>query len=230
MPAKRKSTKAAASADHLHPASAAAASTTSKSKPTSGSSSSSSVSTVNGGGSSSSYAGTGKPARAARPDPYANSGRTWNPIKLIERALFRTYWNIEATFVLSMLEAWEVFLVIVVVFTLTALLWYSLIHYFPRHAQQVATRALYYVYGNSPPPQLAAAVTANATEAAANTANAAAAAAQQGVLEKLVASTNQLWANLDPKDASLESNPELVDSLIANLNKLKHAIANKPDL
>ncbi|ETS61207.1 hypothetical protein PaG_05168 [Moesziomyces aphidis] len=228
MPAKRKSSKAAASADHLHPASAAAAaSAASQSKPTSGSSSSSSVSTVNGG-SSSKPAGAGKPARAARPDPYANSGRTWNPIKLIERALFRTYWNIEATFVLSMLEAWEVFLVIVVVFTLTALLWYSLIHYFPRHAQQVATRALYYVYGNSPPPQLAAAVTANASEAVANTANAA--AAQQGVLEKLVASTNQLWANLDPKDAALESNPELVDSLIANLNKLKHAIANKPDL
>ena len=160
MPAKRKSAKAVASADHLHPASAATApSAASASKPTSGSSSSSSVSTVNGGNSS--HVGAGKPPRDARPDPYANSGRTWNPIKLIERALFRTYWNIEATFVLSMLEAWEVFLVIVVFLTLTLLLWYSLIHYFPRHIQQVATRALYYVYGNSPPPQLAAVVTAN---------------------------------------------------------------------
>ncbi len=102
---------------------------------------------------------------------------------------------------LSMLEKWEVFLVICVFITLTLLLWYSLIYYLPRHAQQVATRALYYVYGNSPPPQLAAAVTqvekgnvtAKVAEATANVG--------EGMMEKLIASSHQLWASLGEEDA-----------------------------
>lgn len=140
---------------------------------------------------------------------------------------------------LSMLEVWEVFLVIVVFCLLTLLLWYSLIHYFPRHAQQVATRALYYVYGNSPPPQLAAAVTvadptstANASLHSAATAAAASASATEGVLEKLIASSNQLWASLDAENAAKDANPEVLDTLISNLNKVKQMMrsAAKTDL
>lgn len=130
-----------------------------------------------------------------------------------------------------MLEAWEVFLVIVVFITLTLLLWYSLYHYFPRHAQQVATRALYYVYGNSPPPQLAAAVTNNlttttTTSTSSSTTAEAVAAAGEGVLEKLIETSNQLWASLDAEKAAKDSNPEVVDRLISNLNKVKQMIAD----
>lgn len=125
-----------------------------------------------------------------------------------------------------MLEAWEVFLVIVVFLTLTLLLWYSLYHYFPRHAREVATRALYYVYGNSPPPQLAAAVTTNASTTASTAAGTAAAAASEGVLEKLIAQSNQLWASLDAEKAAKEPNSEVVDTLINNLNKVKQMIAS----
>lgn len=221
MPAKtRRASKAAASSssEHLHPASAAAAGKAARSSAASSSSSSSTASTVNGG--------THIPLKTsanARAPPHVDNGWTWNPIKLIERKFFRTYWNVEATFVLSMLEAWEVFLVIVVFIILTLLLWYSLIHYFPRHAQQVATRALYYVYGNSPPPQLAAAVTNNATTS--SSAQAAATTAD-GMLEKLIETSNQLWASLDAEKAAKETNPEVVDRLISNLNKVKQMIAN----
>jgi len=206
-PKTRKSAKAAASppsADHLHPSSAA------KSK-SSASPASSTTSTVNG-------STTHIPVKPS--DSYATTGKTWNPIKLIERLYFRTYWNIEATFSLSMLEAWEVFLVIVVFLVITLLLWYSLIYYFPRHAREVATRALYYVYGNSPPPTLAAAVqngTIPVVEAG---------EAGEGVLEKLIASSNQLWASLDAERAAEKSDPEVVDRLISNLNKVKQMIAN----
>lgn len=218
MPAKtRKSSKAttASSPNHLHPSSAAASpSSKSKSNPA-GSLSSSTTSTVNGS--------THIPVKVIHPvSPYetAHNSWTWNPIRLIERKLFRAYWNVEATFVLSMLEAWEVFLVIVVFLTLTLLLWYSAYHYFPRHARQVATRALYYVYGNSPPPQLAAAVTTNTT-----TATTAAVGGSDGVLEKLIAQSNQLFASLNAEQASKEPNSEVVDTLINNLNKVKQMIA-----
>ncbi|SPO24962.1 uncharacterized protein UTRI_01472_B [Ustilago trichophora] len=235
MPAKtRKASKAAAaSSDHLHPSSAAlkpAKSTTNN--PTSASSSSSTA-TLNGSTTTTHIPlkSTSSSSRATTRHPHQiDNGWTWNPIKLIERKLFRAYWNVEATFVLSMLEAWEVFLVIVVFITLTLLLWYSLIHYFPRHAQQVATRALYYVYGNSPPPQLAAAVTNNVTTSAASTTAASAAAAVggvgEGVLEKLIETSNQLWASLDAEKAAKETNPEVVDRLISNLNKVKQMIAS----
>ena len=158
--------------------------------------------------------------------PQDDTDWTWNPIKLVERKIFRAYWNVEATFSLSMLEAWEVLLVIAVCIVLTLLLWYSMYFYFPRHAQQVATRALYYVYGNSPPPQLAAAVTNNATSTAAITSAAPRAPAADSVLQKLIASSNQLWASLDAQDADQHSNPEVVDTLISNLNKVKQMIAN----
>lgn len=127
-----------------------------------------------------------------------------------------------------MLEAWEVFLVIMVFLTLTLLLWYSAYHYFPRHAREVATRALYYVYGNSPPPQLAAAVTTNATSvsAAAGSTASAAVAAGEGVLEKLIAQSNQLWASLNAEKSAKEPNSEVVDTLINNLNKVKQMISN----
>lgn len=202
----RKSAKAAAttasSDEHVH--SNAKAST---------SSSSSTTSTIN--------AGTHVPLKTPTRDPYKLQS-TWNPIKIIERKLFRAYWNVEGTFVLSMLEAWEVLFVIVVFVVLNVLLWYSLIHYFPRHIQQVATRALYYVYGNHPPPQLAAAVTTNP---AANFTNAAAAAAD-GVLDKLIASRNQLLASLNSELAAKDTNQEVVDTLLANLNKVKLMIAD----
>lgn len=203
----------ASSPEHLHPSSAAQAKPSSAT--TAPSSSSSTASTIGANG----HNGTHVPLKTPHRDAYAAANAfTWNPIKLIERQLFRAYWNIEATFVLSMLEAWEVFLVIVVFLTLTLLLWYSLYHYFPRHAQQVATRALYYVYGNSPPPQLAKAVTAEVTNASASAA-AAAQTATDGMLEKLIASSNQLWAKLGQETA--EESPEVVDRLIANLNKVK---------
>lgn len=131
-----------------------------------------------------------------------------------------------------MLEAWEVFLVIVVFVVLTALVWYSLIYYFPRHIQQVSTRALYYVYGNHPPPQLAAAVTSgvNVTDTLANVASSASGAVGtggEGVLEKLIASSNQLWASLDAEKAlGKNGDPELVDRLISNLNRVKEMIAD----
>ncbi|CDU24463.1 uncharacterized protein SPSC_03964 [Sporisorium scitamineum] len=221
------SSKAGASSEHLHPSSAA------KSKPST-SSSSSTASTVQGDrGTHIPPQSSSHSSRHANPYQAANSW-TWDPIKLIERKLFRAYWNVEATFVLSMLETWEVFLVIVVFVILTLLLWYSLIHYFPRHAQQVATRALYYVYGNSPPPQLAAAVTTSDTTNASVVAAAAAAAASatDGVLEKLIASSNQLWASLDADKAASNSNPEVVDRLISNLNKVKQMMGSsaKTDL
>ncbi|CDW96914.1 hypothetical protein [Sporisorium scitamineum] len=172
------SSKAGASSEHLHPSSAA------KSKPST-SSSSSTASTVQGDrGTHIPPQSSSHSSRHANPYQAANSW-TWDPIKLIERKLFRAYWNVEATFVLSMLETWEVFLVIVVFVILTLLLWYSLIHYFPRHAQQVATRALYY-----------------------------------------------LWASLDADKAASNSNPEVVDRLISNLNKVKQMMGSsaKTDL
>ncbi|SPO22794.1 uncharacterized protein UTRI_01472 [Ustilago trichophora] len=242
MPAKtRKASKAAAvaSSDHLHPSSAAVkpaktTTTTTNNNSATSASSSSSTATLNGSTTAThvplktTSSSVNSRTRTRHPHEVDN-GWTWNPIKLIERKLFRAYWNVEATFVLSMLEAWEVFLVIVVFITLTLLLWYSLIHYFPRHAQQVATRALYYVYGNSPPPQLAAAVTNNATTSpvttSASTAAAAAAGVGEGVLEKLIETSNQLWASLDAEKAAKETNPEVVDRLISNLNKVKQMIA-----
>lgn len=221
---------ASTSTDHLHPSSAAATSKTSTTN-TSPSSVSSTASTIKDHPS-----GTHIPLKASKREmnayERANSW-TWNPIRIIERKLFRAYWNIEGTFVLSMLEAWEVFLVIVVFCLLTLLLWYSLIHYFPRHAQQVATRALYYVYGNSPPPQLAAAVTTSDPTSTLNaSAEAAAASATEGVLEKLIASTNQLWASLDAEKAQNDANPEVLDRLISNLNKVKQMMGTgaKTDL
>ncbi|CBQ70321.1 conserved hypothetical protein [Sporisorium reilianum SRZ2] len=216
------SSNAQASSEHLHPSSAAAA----KSKPST-SSSSSTASTVHADGSTHVAAQSAASSKRQVNAYEAANSWTWNPIRIIERKLFRAYWNVEATFVLSMLEAWEVFLVIVVFVVLTLLLWYSLIHYFPRHAQQVATRALYYVYGNSPPPQLAAAVTTSDTTTNASTAAAAAAAsATDGVLEKLIASSNQLWASLDTDKAASNSNPEVVDRLISNLNKVKQMMGS----
>lgn len=114
-------------------------------------------------------------------------------------------------------------MVIMVFLTLTLLLWYSAYHYFPRHAREVATRALYYVYGNSPPPQLAAAVTTNNTVIPSTS---AVAEAGEGVLEKLIETSNQLWASLDAEKAAEKANPEVVDRLISNLNKVKQMIAN----
>lgn len=75
---------------------------------------------------------------------------SWNPLVFIERKLFGIYWHVESVFALSMLEAWEVLLVIMVFLTLTSLILYSLIFYFPRHIQLVARRAMYYVYGTVP--------------------------------------------------------------------------------
>ncbi|SPC61219.1 uncharacterized protein UHOD_01368 [Ustilago sp. UG-2017b] len=226
MPAKTKGgskTTAVSSPDHLHPSSAAASPKTKSNTAAGSSSSSSTTSTVNGS--------THIPVKVSHPvSPFdtAHNSWTWNPIRIIERKLFRAYWNVEATFVLSMLEAWEVFLVIMVFLTLTLLLWYSAYHYFPRHAREVTTRALYYVYGNSPPPQLAAAVTTNATSVSAASGSTASAAvtAGEGVLEKLIAQSNQLWASLNAEKSAKEPNSEVVDTLINNLNKVKQMISN----
>ncbi|SNX82294.1 uncharacterized protein MEPE_01000 [Melanopsichium pennsylvanicum] len=223
MPVKTRSKQSkstASSSSHLHPSSAATAD-----KPcTPGPSSASSFTTSNLNASTHVPL---KPSANVRAPAHVDNGWTWNPIKLIERKLFRAYWNIEATFVLSMLEAWEVFLVIMVFITLTLLLWYSAYHYFPRHAREVATRALYYLYGNSPPPTLANAVINNATSTIAEQPTNS--APTDGVLAKLIETSNQLWASLDAekvKQANGVRNEQLIDTLIGNLNKVKQMIAD----
>ncbi|PWZ00959.1 hypothetical protein BCV70DRAFT_199324 [Testicularia cyperi] len=193
------------------------------------------------------------------------STSTWNPIKLIERKLFQTYWNVEATFVLSMLEAWEVCLVIVVFLILTFLTWYSLIHYFPRHAQLVLRRAAYYIYGtnstSTAPPLTAQDIVSKdaALEAVQAISSLGSSAIQSlnetsaNLVEKLIASSSILWSNLEHDAAAaaaasstssdeaaaklLQSNPDIVDTLINNLNYIKElasqsasAAAQKLDL
>lgn len=115
---------------------------------------------------------------AARPDrsyTTKSSSTSWNPLVFVERKLFGLYWHIETVFALAMLEAWEVFLVITVFLTLTSLILYSLIFYFPRHIQLVARRAMYYVYGTLPS---SSAATASMASLDASAPKAAAAASQ----------------------------------------------------
>ena len=72
----------------------------------------------------------------------------------------------------------------------------------------------------------------DASVASAATAAAASASATEGVLEKLITSSNQLWASLDAENAAKDANPEVLDTLISNLNKVKQMMrsAAKTDL
>uniref|UniRef100_V5EHR1 Uncharacterized protein n=2 Tax=Kalmanozyma brasiliensis (strain GHG001) TaxID=1365824 RepID=V5EHR1_KALBG len=218
MPAKMKkaSSKANGSSEHLHPSSAATAKAAPPTSAGTGSSSSSSSTLTNHA--------THLPLKTPRePNAYETANAwTWNPIRLIERNLFRTYWNIEGTFVLSMLEAWEVFLVICVFITLTLLLCYTVVHYLPRHASEVANRVAYYVYGTAPSENLASGVAQKASNVTSKVAEATATAGE-GLMERLIENSNQLWASLGEEE---RGKPEVVDRLISNLNKVKQMMGS----
>ncbi|WRT66412.1 uncharacterized protein IL334_003368 [Kwoniella shivajii] len=64
----------------------------------------------------------------------------------------RVIWNqriwLESTFATSMMQPWEVALIVTVLATVTLLIWFSIYTYLPSHIAYLARRWSYYVYGD----------------------------------------------------------------------------------